>query len=185
MPRHRPQILSKGQCLALQPDWTYNIILLSAANLTMAEIGLAASILTVIQISEDVITRAYKYGKAVKNAENDINKVNKDLQDVRNILTKLETLAKQAESSGRPLTLWPTLISLKEENGPLSQCKSALISLQGELAPAEGWAKFRRRLQWPHKAKDVGKLVEIINAQKKYFLEALSIDGAYVDAPIL
>jgi len=31
----------------------------------MAEIGLAASIIAVIQISEDVITRAYKYGKAV------------------------------------------------------------------------------------------------------------------------
>lgn len=145
---------------------------------TMAEIGLAASIIAVIQISEDVITRAYKYGKAVKNAEKDIKQLNEDLQDVQNILKKLETLAKRTESSGRPLTLWPTLISLKEENGPLSQCKSALESLQKELAPIEGYSKFTRSLQWPRKAKSVGKLVEKTNAQKKYFLEALNIDEA-------
>ena len=69
----------------------------------MAEIGLTASIIAVIQISEDVITRAYEYGKAVKNAEKDIKQLNEDLQDVQNILKKLETLAKRTESSGRPL----------------------------------------------------------------------------------
>jgi hypothetical protein len=151
----------------------------------MAEIGLAASIIAVIQISEDVITRAYNYGKAVKNAENDINRINKDLQDIRDILTKLEKLAKRTENAGKPPTLWRTLISLKEENGPLCHCESALRSLQGELAPAEGLAKFKRRLLWPRKAKEVGELVEIINAQKKYFLEALAIDGACVDSPVL
>jgi len=149
----------------------------------MAEIGLAASIIAVIQISEDVITHAYKYGKAVKNAENDINKINEDLKGVQDILKKLENLAERAENSERPS--WPTLISLIEENGPLSQCKSALRSLKGELAPAEGLVKLTRRLQWPHKAKNVRTLVEKINTQKEYFLKALSIDEAYVDAPIL
>jgi hypothetical protein len=150
----------------------------------MAEIGLAASVIAVIQISEDVITRAYEYGKAVKNAGNDLNKMNKDLQDVLEILKKLERLAKRAEASEISLTSWPTLKSLKQKNGPLSQCKSALISLQVALAPVEGLAKLKRRLLWPHKAKNVEKLIEAINTQKKYFMEKLRIDEAYVDTPI-
>jgi hypothetical protein len=144
----------------------------------MAEIGLAASIIAVIQISQDVITRAYRYGKAVKSAAEDLRRIRNDLQQLQDILTKLENLAVRAENSGRPLALWPTLISLKTENGPLSQCQSALRLLEGELTPAEGLAKYGKRLIWPHKSKKVEKLVETMNAQKRYFLEALNIDDA-------
>jgi len=145
----------------------------------MAEIGLVASIIAVLQISEDVITRAYKYGKAVTNAEKDLERIRNELKDINGILTKLKDLATRAEKSGQSLNLWPTLDLLNKANGPLSQCESALKRLEEQLAPVDGdLAKLRMRIQWPNKAKKVGKIIDTITQQKKYFMEAIDIDHA-------
>ena len=145
----------------------------------MAEIGLAASIISVIQIVEDVITRAYKYGKAVKRAEKDLERIRNELKDINGILTKLKDLATRPEKSGQPSILWSTLDLLNKANGPLSQCESALKRLEEQLAPVDGdLAKLRMRIQWPNKAKKVGKIIDTITQQKKYFMEAIDIDHA-------
>jgi uncharacterized phage infection (PIP) family protein YhgE len=144
----------------------------------MAEIGLAASIIQLLQIGEDVITRAYKYGKAVTNAEKDLERIRNELKDLNSILTKLKDLATRPENSGQPLTLWSSLDLLKA-NGPLSQYESALKRLDEQLAPVDGHlAKWKMRMQWPNKAKEVGKIIETITQQKRYFMEAIVIDHA-------
>jgi hypothetical protein len=146
----------------------------------MAEIGLTASIIAVIQISQTVITQAYKYGQTVKNAKKDIKRIEGELKDVDNVLRKLRDLAHRVEKLGRSLDHWPTLVSMKQKDGPLSKCESALNSLLAELAPVDGWAKMRERALWPHKMKKVEKALRTITQQKGSFMEALKIELVYV-----
>lgn len=142
----------------------------------MADIGLVASIIAVIQITTAVTTQAYKYGHCVKNATNDIKEINDGLKDVENVLTKLKDLADRAKKSGEPLDKWPTLVSLNSANGPLLQCKLAMISLCTELAPVDGFAKYTERALWPRKKKKVEKCLDDIVKQKKIFIESLNVE---------
>ena len=142
----------------------------------MAEIGLAASVIAVIQISQSVITQAYKYGQAVKNAKKDIQKIESEMKDIGNVLIKFRDLAHRAERSGRSLDHWPTLVSMRQKGGPLSECESSLNCLLAELAPVDGWARMKERALWPHKMKKVEKALQTITEGKKYFIEALNIE---------
>ena len=144
----------------------------------MTEIGLAASIIAVIQISEDVITRAYNYGKAVKAAKKDMDKIQGEIENLKKTLTKLKDLAQIAETSGQSLTLWPTLIVLQSKESPLHGCQSSLESLQPELAPVSFLEKFKVRAQWPHTQKKVNAALQSMVCQKDLLIEALNIDQA-------
>jgi hypothetical protein len=66
----------------------------------MAEIGLVASIIAVIQITTAVTTQAYKYGQSVAKAKEDIEHVREELINLEGILKQLKELANRAEMSG-------------------------------------------------------------------------------------
>ena len=147
----------------------------------MAEIGLAASIIAVIQISQKVITQAYKYGQSVKNAKKDVERIESELKDVGNRLAELQDLANRAEKSGRPLDCWPTLASMNQKDGPLPKCKSALSCLLAELTLVDsGWARIKERASWPNKVAKIEKSLEAIVQQKNSFIEALNIEQVWV-----
>ena len=142
----------------------------------MAELALVSSIIAVIQISQDVITRAYKYGQAVKNAKEDMERVQTEVQDLKNILGKLRDLAQQAVASGRSLALWPTLVSLQDPTSSLHICQKELEKLQPGLAPVGLWEKSKTRALWPHKQKGIKQILDTIRQQKVHLAEALNID---------
>jgi hypothetical protein len=143
----------------------------------MAEIALAASIIAVIQISRTVITQAYNYSQCVKNSKKDIERIESELKDVESRLTKLQDLVDKAQKSGRPLDCWPTLVSMNEEDGPLSKCKLALDCLLTELTPVDGrWTQMKERALWPNKVTKIEKALEVIVQQKNSFIEALNVE---------
>ena len=144
----------------------------------MAELALISSIISVVQISQDVITHAYKYGKAVKEAKEDMKRVQSEVQDLENILKKLESLARRAMASGRSLALWPTLVSLQDADSPLHKCHLYLTSLQPALAPVSLWERFNARALWPHRQKEINKTLQALKQQKTHLAEALNIDQA-------
>jgi hypothetical protein len=143
----------------------------------MAEIGLAASIIAVIQITLSVTTQAYNYGLKVKNAKEDLEGINRELGHVGEVLEKLKTLAERAEKSNKSLDSWPALVALYGDKGPLTICSQALMDLKSELTPASGiQAKFSPRAKWAWKKERVEKALETITQQKMAFLELLSVD---------
>ena len=143
----------------------------------MAEIGLAASVIAVIQITTAVITQAYDYGQNVKNAKEDLECIDRELKDLKAILDKLEGLAQRAETSDQPLHRWPTLVSLNQSDGPLEDCKIALNELGAQLAPVIGKrAKLVERAKWAWKKGKVEKSLGAILKQKDAFIESLSLD---------
>jgi hypothetical protein len=117
----------------------------------MAEIGLAASIIAVIQITTSVTKQAYKYCQSVKSATQDIAKIQDQLKDVESILVKLEDLVDRATKSGKPLDSWPTLVSLNKPDGALEQCRLAMMALHAELTAVEGVVTYTQRALWPLK----------------------------------
>ena len=112
----------------------------------MAEIGLVASIIGVIRLSEAVVKEAYKYGKAVKSAEEDMRNLARDVNGLIDTLKKLKDLAQKAADSGKSPNLWPTLSALQKDDSPLHACESSIKSLMPEIAPIGKLAKHKARV---------------------------------------
>jgi hypothetical protein len=143
----------------------------------MAEIGLAASIIQVIQIAASVTTQAYNYGVKFKNAKKDLDGVNRELGLVGQVLDRLKTLAEEAELSGKALNTWPALLELGSDNGPLAKCNQALLDLRTELTPPDSLReRLSQRAKWAWKKEKVEKSLQTIVKQKLAFLELLSVD---------
>jgi hypothetical protein len=143
----------------------------------MAEIGLAASIIAVIQIAASVTTQAYNYGVKFNNAKEDLDGVNRELGHVAQALERLKTLAEKAERSGNALNTWPALHELRCDDGPLAKCNQALLDLGTELIPPDSLRnKFSQRAKWAWKKEKVEKSLQTIVKQKLAFLELLSVD---------
>ena len=143
----------------------------------MAEIGLAASIIAVIQITASVTTQAYNYGVKFKNAKEDLDGVNRELGLVAQVLERLKTLAEKAERSGKALNTWPALLELRSNDGPLAKCNQALQDLRNELTPPDSRRqKWSQRAKWAWKKEKVEKSLQTIVKQKLAFLELLSVD---------
>jgi hypothetical protein len=146
----------------------------------MAELGIAASIIAVIQVSKTVIKETHTYGQTVKNAKKDSKRIRGEVKDIGNILIKLRDLAHRAENSNRSLDYWPTLASIKQKGGPLSECELALNCLLQELAPASGWGIIKGRFLWSLKMKKIENALQAIARQRKFFMEALNVEQACV-----
>ena len=143
----------------------------------MAEIGLAASIIAVIQIASAVTTQAYNYGIQFKNAKEDMDAVNQELGHVSQVLDRLKNLAERAEKSGKPMETWPALLALGADDGPLVKCNQGLKELRSTLNPPDGIrATLSQRVKWASKKDKVEKSLQTIVGQKIAFLELLSID---------
>jgi hypothetical protein len=143
----------------------------------MAEIGLAASIIAVIQIAASVTTQAYNYGVNFKKAKEDLDGINRELGHVGQVLDRLKTLAEKVEQSGKPLDTWTVLLQLKSDEGPLAKCNQALLDLKPELTRPDGLReKLSQRAKWSWKKKKVKKSLQTIVKQKIAFLELLSVD---------
>lgn len=146
----------------------------------MAEVlGLAASVIAVIQITTSVVTQVYNYGQNVKNAKADLELVDRELKDLNVILKKLEDLALRAEKSDQGLEKWQSLVPLKKSDGPLKDCRKALAEIEGQLTPVTGKAaKLAEKAKWPWKKEKVKRALDVVVKQKKFFLESLSVDQA-------
>lgn len=143
----------------------------------MAEIGLVASVIAVIQIATAVTTHAYQYGMAFKNAKSDIEAIISELNNITLVLDKLRALAEEAEKSRKCLDNWPALIALNQSNGPLEKSQVALKAILEELSPKTGWkAKVSEKAKWAWKKEKIEGLIKMITKQKNTFIESLEVD---------
>ena len=148
----------------------------------MAEIGLAAAIITVIQISASVGKLAYTYGEDVKNAKEDMNTIVNDMDDPQKTLNTLTELAKRAEEAkkqGYPIRNWETFISLNGPTGHLQECTMALESLRKQLelhVKSYFTERVMGRVKWPREKEKLHKSLDVIRKQKAAFLECIELD---------
>jgi hypothetical protein len=142
----------------------------------MDGISLTASIIAVLQLTTSVAKQAYKYGKSVKNASEDMGKISNQLKDVEAILVKLKALADREIVAGNVLESWPTLVSLNSPNGALERCRHTMEALCAELITAEGLKKYKQRVRWPSTKNKIERYLGDIRTQKDVFITLLNIE---------
>lgn len=141
----------------------------------MAE-GLAftASVIAVIQISEQVVSACYQYFRSAKDAKQEI-------LDVINVVGSLKTTSDNLRLLANDPAILPNVHGLIN---PLNACKLTLEKIAQQLGIEAGPSVdlenikvgLSKRLVWPWKGREVGKLLEVIERHKTIFILALSGD---------
>ena len=134
----------------------------TARILTMAELGIAASITSILQFSSAVI----QYLVDVKNASKDRQKLILEIGSVTGLLFLLQDLAERAQWADPWLA---SIRALGVPHGPLAQFKGAMERLASKLRLGNRWA-------WPFEKKEIDNVLQTIERQKTLFALALQND---------
>jgi hypothetical protein len=140
-------------------------------------LSVAASIITLIQATDYVLTCCYTYVGRVKNAEVDIDKVVQETSLLKGLFLNLHDLAQDEPENER-------LKDLISQGGPLSICKEALGEIERKLKSPSSKLTTSRRLLWPFDSKKLDEILERIRKQKPTLLLSLSIDNADISREI-
>jgi hypothetical protein len=108
-------------------------------------LGLAASVIAVLQLTSSVISICYDYGSAAKGANWELSDISKELEGLRNVLQQLEPLAKQSELAHSAGDAKLQVIGLLRE--PLRGCFKTIKDLEDKLATpswCDGFGPRRR-----------------------------------------
>lgn len=130
----------------------------------MEAVGLAASIIGIIQLTGKLTTMTYGYISTCKRAPEDLRSLVAELNLLQQALIVL-----QSQSSQQQLTVQ----GLYGKDGALEKCSQGLQSLVSEL---EKKGK-KARLMWPFKEKETMQYIAFIERQKTFFLLAISTDN--------
>ena len=141
----------------------------------MDPLSITASVVTVIQAAEAVISVCCNYRSSIKGSSWEVSRVLEEIRGLRDVLRILEGLADKAETSGS--TDQSRFLALKFLCDPgtriLSRCRNELEMLESSPAPPgrSGSAGPKRKawveaLRWPLQRGDTEKVLERIERFK-------------------
>ena len=142
----------------------------------MAELGVVASIVNIVDLTAKVAIAATKYAKKVKNVVEDMARIRDEVQQLHDVLEQLYKKSQEAQESNKASQQWQSIATLEKEEQPLAMTKMVLQSLLQQL-DSRSISKVERLL-WPRKAKKLEKDISVIVKQKKQFIDLLNIDAA-------
>ncbi|RKK75904.1 hypothetical protein BFJ68_g18070 [Fusarium oxysporum] len=143
----------------------------------MAEaLGVASSVIAVVDLSAKVFSLCLQYSREVKNAKNDIGRLRKEVVAFQDITEKLKALLE--EPRGKELKASQQLVSAIEDG------HSTLGRLEQRLQPSTGRKAMRRfgvrALKWPFESKDVEGAVQNLERCRGSISLALNIDQTVI-----
>lgn len=131
----------------------------------------AASVIAVIQITEQVVTLCYDYLKAVKNAVADIRRLQDELRSLETILRGAQKLL-----DGPYKEKLETSQCLRDS---LIGCRSDVKDLKARLTAKSKGMRHRLgvgRLKWPFESKDVDNIIRTLHKHRDNLGTGLAID---------
>ncbi|KAJ3523319.1 hypothetical protein NM208_g12500 [Fusarium decemcellulare] len=139
----------------------------------MAEaVGLAASIIAIVQLSAKVGSLCLKYSGGVKNATRDIAVLRNAVKDLGTTFQGAQKLLERPNSQ--------ELATSQELRQSLLECQTELEQLRERLAPGttrKTMSKFGfRALKWPFDSKDVQEIITRLERYQRNITSALQID---------
>ncbi|MCJ1276049.1 hypothetical protein MMC21_003854 [Puttea exsequens] len=147
----------------------------------MDPLSLTASIIAVIQATNEVISICYNYTHSAKGAGNTISRVLEEIKSIRNALEAVENLSRGDNKEEFATTgHWETILSLCDtEKGPIMK---ELKYLDAKLRPT-AWTgsdgskrkAFMQALIWPLKESETEKTLQNIERWKSTLSLALAI----------
>jgi septal ring factor EnvC (AmiA/AmiB activator) len=150
----------------------------------MAEaIGLAASVIAVLQLSDQVIRVTRRYIAGVRSAKSDIQAFEKEVSSLKRVLEELEAFLKQTEKE-------PTRLSATRGcESSLDDCHKTMESIFQTLKTKAGKAGkagklerfsggiFRKELFWPFQKEEVESLITLLSGRRATIQFALTLDS--------
>jgi ankyrin repeat domain-containing protein 50 len=141
-----------------------------------AGLAVAASVIAVIQISEQVVTACIQYYRTAKYAKADIQAVINVVGGLKTTLENLKMILDETEEDELP--------HLKSLDKPLEACCGAIESLAQKLGvnvdrntdTEKLKFTFTKVIMWPWKEKEVNKVLETIERHKSTFILAVAGD---------
>jgi hypothetical protein len=137
----------------------------------MEALGVAASIIAVVQIAEKILTLCGKYSLGAKDAKTDIERLSNEITALRNVLTIVKDLAQGPNAAKLP--------ALNTLPGAIDQCSAELVDLISCLDPGKRRQLMNNlglRLTWPFKSEDVNKRIAALERSKATINLALNTD---------
>ena len=128
----------------------------------MEAVGFVASIYSLLELSENVIT----YIKNAKGANEERTTLINELVGTKNVLSELESKADEDE--------WrATMESLMTNNGPRDQFKSVLERLEKKLSAEGKLRRVAKSLTWHFAKEEIKEILSQIERIKSLFFLAL------------
>jgi hypothetical protein len=141
----------------------------------MAEaLAVVSSIISVVQISDRVISLCGQYVGKVRGADKEIFQIISAITALKGILEFLHTFVNNDGNKDR----LPLLQSLCGPQQPLEICRAALAEVESKLRPKRDHNGLLKAITWPWKWKDIGPVLEDIEKQKTLMLLAMQGDIA-------
>ncbi|KAH7190147.1 hypothetical protein DER44DRAFT_118087 [Fusarium oxysporum] len=135
-------------------------------------LGVASSIIALVDLSAKVLSLCFQYSREVKNAKDDIERLRKEVAAFQATTEELKSLVEG--SRGKELRASRQLVSVIEDG------RSTLGKLAQELQPSTSRKAMRRfgvrALRWPFQSKDIqGTIQNLAGCRANIFL-ALNVD---------
>ena len=134
-------------------------------------LSLAASIIAVLHLTDQVLTSCYTFVGKVKSAAADVNKIVHEISLLKGIFLNLHQLGDEDRGGD-------ALKALIGPNGPVSICLDALREIEAKLQPASTILTTKRKILWPFESKKLNEILERVRNQNPALLLALSADNA-------
>lgn len=135
-------------------------------------LGVASSVIAVVDLSAKVFSLCLQYSQAVKNAKDDIEKLGREVAAFQATTEELHTLVEGPR--GQELKASQHLKSAIEDG------RSRLEKLEQQLQPSTGRKRMSRfglrALKWPFESKDVKGTIEDLRRCRGNISLALNID---------
>ena len=151
----------------------------------LAGLGVAANVIAVVQISEQVVSACYQYYRTAKDARKDILDIINIVGGFKTTLENLQVLLNHHDEQAE-------LPYLKSLNSALDMCKDTIeelasklgVKIEKDLNTDQIKLTFKKKLMWPWKEKEVGKILQVIEKHKSTFILAVTGDTLGVSLAI-
>jgi hypothetical protein len=187
-PTQRNENLSDDDSHVSSPAYTRILLDLSSIAQTVSDhasgamdgLSAAASVIAVIQISEDVVSLCSQYLKAVKNAKSDIVRLQGELSNLKTVLEGAQKLLEGPNA----VRLETSRLLLDGLRGCYSQLEDLGTKLKDHLITKHKGKGMRlfglRALKWPFESKKVDNVIQTLSKFRDTLSASLNIDQMYV-----
>ena len=141
-------------------------------------VGLAASILQIINTTEQII----QHLKDIRNAPEERAQIQREAVSLLGLLMNLRDRAEHANEKD---PWYVQICSLARQGGPLDQYQSAMIALAKKLSSVSFVEKLEKRLLWTFDKKQIKATLDLIERVKSLISLALQGDHLYGFSVIL
>lgn len=139
----------------------------------MAEgLGVAASVIAVVELSAKVLSLCFEYSQGVKKAKDDVGRLQKEVAAFQDTIGEFKTLLE--EPRGKELKTSQQLLPVIKDG------QSILEQLERRLLPSTSRKTMSRigmrAFKWPFESKDVDGVIQSLERCRGYISLALNID---------